>query len=1107
MSRVEDWLQTLGLERYGDLFAEHRIGFDILPQLDDADLEKLQIPLGDRKRLMRAIARLEGDVQPPDRAESLPKEHREEILGGLERRPVTVLFIDLTDYTHLTSELGAEFTHKLAARFHALASAAIADFGGSVERYIGDAVMGVFGIPTAHGNDPERALRAAAAVHGLMPQLSAEFGRGLSVHIGAASGQVVASRRQASKGDFSTVGETVNLAARLVGLASSGQTVVSDALHASLAELVVAESVGEVVVKGFDQPVRAWRVSGLKDRIDFQRRRPLVGRRAELMQFEAACRACLDSGAGQVVYVRGDAGIGKSCLVEELETTSKRLSFSAHKGLILNFGVARANDAIAQLVASMIGCEQGGQAIDRAQALRAAMLAGLVSDDQLVFAHDVLGIAQPAPLLAVYDAMDNTTRARRRLEFVLALVQRRSAVAPLIAIVEDIHWADPVLLEILAGLAGVSASHPVILLLTSRVEGDPLDRGWRARAGPAVGLLMMDLRPLREAEANDLARALGASSSELIAQCTARADGNPLFLEQLLRAAQMTDRESVPGSIQSQVLSRLDRLSIRDQQAIRAASVLGQRFSLPLLRHLFGESTYDCKALLDENLVRPIGEEFLFAHALIWESTYLTLVSDDKRRWHALAAQWYANKDAALAAEHFDRASDPRAASAYLSAAQDEKRQYRYDRALGLLDRGLELALDPKTKFDLLAERGELLPDLGRSAEAITIFQEALNLAGSDKERCRALIGIAGSMRMADQSASALTMLAQAETLAAIPGCEIEAAQIHYLRGSLYFPLGNIAGCLEEHARALELARHAGSVEWEARALSGLGDAHYGGGRPYTSYKYFQQCIELSRAHGLGGVEVANLAMLGVFDVFFLARVDEGLVSSRQALDLSIKVGHLRSQVIAHQGCAWALLEMGDPVNARPHADAAVALAQSIGARRFVPEGMAFVAICLAQQGKIDEACQLLRDAMVISREMITYFGPPILGTLAAFTSDADERQRCLAEAEHILASGCNVHNHVFFARPAIELSLRLGDWVSAERYASALEDRFGEEPVPVVTFTVARARALIAAGRGGREPQLLAQLEDLAGRAREARVMIWVEALDLAAERIRARM
>lgn len=1099
MSRVQAWLQEIGLEQYGELFARHRIGFDVLTELSDSDLEKLEIPLGDRKRLLRAIAGIEGSAQAaPD---------KQDILHGLERRPATVLFIDLTDYTGLTSELGAEFTHKLARRFHEQAAKVIGEFGGSVERYIGDAVMGVFGIPTAHGNDPERALRAAAAVHALMPAIGAEFRRALSVHIGAASGQVVASRRNASSGDFSTVGETVNLAARLVALASAGETVISEALHGAVPGMIVADPIGEVVVKGFDAPVRAWRVLAVTDRVLPGARLPMVGRRTELKQFEAACKACIDGRAGQVVYVRGDAGIGKTRLVEEMELTATHLGFSVHKGLILNFGVARGNDAVAQIIAGLLGCEPGADASLRAGALRNAAHHQSVADSHLVFAHDVLGIDQPPSLLAVYDAMDNSARARGRRDFILALLRNRSAVDPLLIVMEDLHWADAGLLEILAELASTTANHPVILLLTSRIEGDPLDRGWRARAGSGFGLSMMDLRPLRDAEALDFARSLGAESSDLIEQCAARAEGNPLFLEQLLRAAQMPRTESVPGSIQSLVLSRLDRLASLDQQAIRAASVLGQRFSLALLRELLGESSYDCNALIAQNLVRPMGAEYLFAHALIWESTYLSLIGDDKRRWHALAAAWHATRDPALAAEHLDHAGDPGAALAYLTAAREEKRRYRSDSALKLLDRGLELALEQKARFDLLAERGELLPDLGRATEAIGNFQQALKLAATDGERCHALIGIATGMRMTDQSASALAVLAEAAPLADAPGCEVQAAQIHYLRGSLYFPMGNVEACLKEHEQALELARRAGSPEWEARALSGLGDAHYAGSRPVTSYRYFEECIALSRLHGLGKVEVANLTMLGVSNVFFLMRLEEGLALAHAALELAVKVDHHRSQIIAHQACAWARLEMGDTLRARTHAEAAVELSRSSGARRFVPESMAFVASCLAQDGKRDEAVAMLREALALSTDLMTYFGPPILGGLAQLTHDAAERQQCLDEAQRIISHGCPVHNHVFFYRNAIELFLHAADWDTAERYAATLDSLFREEAVPVATFIANRAHALIAVGRGARDSTLLATLEKLAQEARNARSVIWAGALDQAATRIRAQV
>jgi hypothetical protein len=167
---------------------------------------------------------------------------------------------------------------------------------------------------------------------------------------------------------------------------------------------------------------------------------------------------------------------------------------------------------------------------------------------------------------------------------------------------------------------------------------------------------------------------------------------------------------------------------------------------------------------------------------------------------------------------------------------------------------------------------------------------------------------------------------------------------------------------------------------------------------------------------------------------------------------------------------------------------------------------MAFVAVCLAQDGKRDEAVAMLREALALSTDLMTYFGPPILGGLAQLTDDAVERQRCLEEAQRIISRGCPVHNHVFFYRYAIELFMEAADWDTAERYTNALESLFREEAVPVATFIADRAHALIAAGRGVRDPALLASIEKLARKARDARSVIWASALDEAANRMRQR-
>ena len=225
MSAVGQWLDSVALGQYAALFEDNRIELDILPDLTDDDLEKLGIPLGDRKRLLKAIAALASAPAAPAPSSPAPT---------VERREVTILFVDLSGYTRLTSTLGAEATHKLVQRFYERIAGIVQRFGGTVERHIGDAVMAVFGVPVAHGNDPERALRAALAIHEIMPLLSDEIGHPLSVHAGIASGQVVASH---AGSEFSTVGNAVNLGARLVALAQPGETVLSSPVHRAVAAL------------------------------------------------------------------------------------------------------------------------------------------------------------------------------------------------------------------------------------------------------------------------------------------------------------------------------------------------------------------------------------------------------------------------------------------------------------------------------------------------------------------------------------------------------------------------------------------------------------------------------------------------------------------------------------------------------------------------------------------------------------------------------------------------------------------------------------------------------------------------------------------------------
>jgi class 3 adenylate cyclase/tetratricopeptide (TPR) repeat protein len=1015
-----------------------------------------------------------------------------------ERRQVTVLFCDLVGYTHLSRQLDAEEVHGLLERFFARVDGIVGSFGGTVDKHIGDCVMAVFGAPVAHGNDPERAARAALAIRDAMPHLAAQVGRAVAVHIGLASGQVVASGTgSAAHRAYTVTGDSVNLAARLTDQATSGEILISDAVRRLLPDRFVCSPAGALEIKGLAEPVAAWRLCGVRDEAE-PLGRLFVGRRPELAQFDGVLQGCLETGSGQAVYLRGEAGIGKTRLLEEFQRRAAARDFACHTGLVLDFGTATGQDAIRALVRSLLGLRPGSDSAASQAALERAVAADPAIADRRVYLNDLLDLAQPTGLRALYDAMDNATRGRGMRETVAALVRHASARAPVLLAVEDVHWADHGTLEHLASLADAAADCRAILVMTSRIEGDPLDHAWRTSTGGSP-LMTIDLGPLRTPEATALAEAYLEASSEFAQQCIERAAGNPLFLEQLLRHAEGAAEAAVPGSVQSLVQARLDHLSAQDKQAVQAAAVFGQRFALDALRHLVQDPRYSCAALVERFLVRPAGDGFLFSHALIRDAVYDTLLRTRRRELHRRAAAWFAQRDLTLHAEHLDRAEDLGAPAAYLAAAREQAGEYRYEQALARVDRALVLAHGAAERFALTCLQGELFEHLGAMAESLRAYGAALDAAQDDAERCRALLGMAAVKRVIDDLDGAFADLEQAEALATRLDLSVELARLHFLRGNLYFPRSQIDRCLAEHQRSLELARSAGSAELEAQALGGLGDAEYVRGRMLTAGRHFRACIELCRQHGFGRIEVASLPMAAV-TAFYAGEYERALHESTGAVEAASRVGHQRAEMIARHIVFMCQAERGDFAEAQANVERAIALARQLGARRFEAEGLGFLAAVEAARGRRSRAARVVREALAISRETgMAYFGPCLLGWLALHTDDAAERRAALAEGEALLAAGSVSHNYIFFYHAAIEAALAVEDWAAAERYAAALEDYTRPEPLPWADFIGARGRALAAWGRGERDAVAAERLRALREQAESAGLRSAVVAIEAA--------
>ncbi len=938
-----------------------------------------------------------------------------------ERRQVAILFADLSGFTALSSKLDAEDLRQLVEAFYAKVEAVIAHYGGTVDKHIGDAVMALFGAPVAHGDDALRAVRAALDIQQAVPELKGPSGEPLASHVGIASGEVVAGG--IGRG-YTVLGDAVNLAARLVELARSGETVIADALHRQLQGQIRASALMPANLKGIAGPVTGWRVEGLASE-----RGPataFVGRDADLSMLSGLLQACRDSRRGRIVVLRGEAGIGKSRLTEEIARLARARDFITHRTLILDFGTGKGQDAMRLLTRGLLMIPPGSDKQQRKAAADQAIAIGWLSAEDRPSLDDLLDIPSESEERTLYQAMDEGTRQARRRGLLTGLVKRLAADRPLFLTVEDAHWADAALLDDLAALGAVTTEAALVLAITTRPEGDPLDRSWRAKIGSAA-VSTIDLSPLSAAESAELAADLLGSGDERIAACVERAGGNPFFLEQLLRHTGEVAAASVPASVQSLVLGRADRLPAAEKRALQAASILGQRVSLSALRHLLADAAYEAKNLIDQQFLRQDGGGLAFVHALMRDGIYGSLLKTRRRELHRAAAGWFAERDLPLRAQHLEMAEDPDAAAAYLVAAESTAGAYRIDQAVSLAQRGVALAQAGPVRTSLANLAGELLQGVGRTAEAIDAFRLASEAAPPGAPHLRALLGLAHGLCVLDKFDEAAEVMDRAQAEAEAMQLLAEQSRIHTLRGNAYFPRGDIPRCLAEHSEALRLAEASGAMEEQARALGGLADAYYMRGLFRTSGKMFERCVDISASQGFRRIEAANLPMLGMM-VMMDMELEKALHLAQRAAAMAEQIGHRRGAMIAHHGIAFLGFELGDMTVTRDGAAAGLAIATALGARRFIGEGLMIHAHYEFLTGD-PGAAETLRRANEIARETPSYILPLGLGLAAMIAPDRKTRLAALSEGEALLAAGAISHNYLFFNRYAIDACLAAEDW------------------------------------------------------------------------------
>lgn len=652
---ISHWLRGIDMGQYEVAFHSNHIDLAILPKLTSADLQEIGVAsVGHRRRILDAIAAIEADAVSDEGAVAPDADH------GPERRPLTVLFADLTGSTRLSTALDPEEMGALLKSYQNAVAGEVARLGGHIAKFMGDGVLAYFGWPQSDEDVAERAARAGLAIVRAVASLPAPR-EPLQARVGVATGLVVVGELVGSGAarEELVVGETPNLAARLQGIANPGQVVIAPATRALLGQSLVLRALPEVILKGFATPVTPYEVAGEAgglSRFHAKRGRamlPLIGREAERTALLNAW-AEADAGRGTGWLVVGPPGIGKSRLIEAIVADALR---GADEPMALQCSPFHGDTAfypVTRLVTGLADLDSTGTATDQQGRIARAMAS---------FGHD----PEQAPVLAWIldtgaDAAGRGDQDARRaaMKALIGFIHRIARDLPLLLIVEDVHWSDPTTLELIGRLLPTLVDHRILLLMTSRPELPE-----RLAGDARLNRLVLERLDITSAEriASGIAGDLSLPAP-LLAEIVRRADGVPLFVEELtktmLEASARNENGMAPGEVRQgealvipatlhdSLLSRLDRLGSVKTVA-QTASVIGRNFRRDLLRVLTGLDDAGLDAALDQlveaELIYPAGgsgpqrgapaQAFDFKHALVRDAAYESLLKSTRRDLHA----------------------------------------------------------------------------------------------------------------------------------------------------------------------------------------------------------------------------------------------------------------------------------------------------------------------------------------------------------------------------------------------------------------------------------------------------------------------------------------
>ena len=921
--------------------------------------------------------------------------------SGEIRKTVTVLFCDVVGSTPLGEQLDPESVRRVMTGFYDGMRVVLERHSGAVEKYIGDAVMGVFGLPVLHEDDALRAVRAAAEMREALSQLNEElrtsFGVELQIRIGVNTGEVVVG--DAASGS-PVLGDAINVAARLEQTAAPGDILLGSQTYALVRDAVTVDDGRALSLKGKAEPVTGYRLLEVEPRSgrDEHPAPAFVGRAFEL----AALRDAFDDSANESVCVLltvlGAAGVGKSRLAEEF-ALSVAEEARVVRGRCLPYGEGITFWPVAEMVRDACGIDID-EPRDTAREKIASVLQG--TDDAGLI---VDGVAAVAGLAQTSAGMQETFWAIRRF---LEVLQRER---PLVVLFDDIHWAEPVFLDLIEYLASWLRDARITLLCLARPELLELRPGWIGME-PAAHAVM--LSPLAPEESTALignllgTSPLDASDRDRIVEA---AEGNPLFLEEMLRMLEDDgllsndggvwkvvgdlSQVAVPATIQALLAARLDRLGSQERVVLGAASVIGKEFWWGAVSELCPESLRPhvgshLQTLVRKGLISPerstlAGEDaFRFHHILILDASYSGLPKERRAELHERFAVWAEEHPGdrmpeyeAVVGYHLEQAFRYRRELGATGSDVDRLGARAADRlavagrrALGRGDMAAAVSLLERAT-DLLApeslERAQLLPDLseasmetGALARADELLTEAIRVADDAQDAgLRGHATIVRLLLMESTDPKGRSEVALREIERVIPafeelGDELGLARAYRLKADVHWTRATYSAAEDAIEHAIEHARLAGAGYEEAENLGlYVGAGVYG---PTPVHEVVARCERiLGETKGNRLVEAQALRSLAAMRAME-GRFEEARTSVARAAAIMQDLGWSLRAAFTSETAGFVERLAGDPAACERELRGGFALIEKLGEQGFLSTVAALLAHVILDQDRTGEA-------------------------------------------------------------------------------------------------------------------------------------------------------